>query len=115
MMLETLRTFPRRVPVENAMRIRLRQALAVAGAATIVAAASSVLVPGADAALTATALVNPLSGKCLYASGSATGTPVKILTCNGGANQAWTATAVNELRVRIGGVTRCLAASGAGA
>src|SRR5438046_1607768 len=94
----------------EAMRIRLVHVLAAAGAAAMAATAALVLVPGADAAITGSALVNPKSGKCLDASA----TQVVIQTCTGGASQAWTSTAVNELRVTTGGATRCLAASGGG-
>ncbi len=98
------------------MRIRLRHALPAAGAAVVAAVAAVVLVPGADAAITASPLVNPVSGKCLSVSGggSANGTQVVIWTCTGGANRAWTSTAASELRVTIGGVTKCLDASGGG-
>jgi len=73
-----------------------------------------VLVTGADAAITASPLVNPVSGKCLYASAVTSGTQVKISTCTGRANQAWTSTGAGELKLTVGGVTRCLTASGGG-
>jgi chitinase len=96
------------------MRIRLRHVLAAAGAAAAVVTAAVVLVPGASAAITASALVNPRSGRCLSVSGagSANGTQVEIRTCTGAANQAWTSTSARQLRVTIGGVTKCLQASG---
>jgi chitinase len=93
----------------EAMRIGLRWGIAVAGAVAAVTA-TLVLVPGAHAAITARSLVNPVSGKCLDVAG----TQVDISTCTGGANQTWTSTPANELRVTIGGVTRCLDASGGG-
>ena len=93
----------------EAMRIGLRYGIAAAGAVAAIAA-TLVLVPGAHAAITAGPLVNPVSGKCLDVAG----TQVDISTCTGGANQAWTSTSANELRVTIGGTTSCLAASGAG-
>src|SRR6266540_4319019 len=104
------------MPCGDLMRIRLRHALPAAGAAVVAAVAAVVLVPGADAAITASPLVNPVSGKCLSVSGggSANGTQVVIWTCTGGANRAWTSTAASELRVTIGGVTKCLDASGGG-
>ncbi len=96
------------------MRIRLRHALAAGGAAVLAATATMVLVTGADAAITASPLVNPVSGKCLYASAVTSGTQVKISTCTGRANQAWTSTGAGELKLTVGGVTRCLTASGGG-
>jgi hypothetical protein len=95
------------------MKIRVRHALVLAST-VVVAAAMAALAPSAHAAITASPLVNPLSGKCLDVTGnvSTNGTQVEIWTCNGGANQAWTSTSANELRVTIGGVTKCLDASG---
>src|SRR2546421_2353901 len=90
----------------EAMRIRLVHALGAAAAAAVAATAALVFVPGADAAITGSALVNPKSGKCLDASA----TQVVIQTCTGGASQSWTSTAANELRTSRG----CLAASGGG-
>jgi chitinase len=92
------------------MRIGLRHGLALAGATAAALAATLVLVSGARAAITASPLVNPISGKCLDVAG----TQVDISTCTGGANQAWTSTSASELRVTIGGVTKCLDASGGG-
>src|SRR2546421_11896660 len=94
---------------ERAMRFGLRHGLAVAGAAAAVAT-TLVLVPGAHAAITASSLVNPVSGKCLDVAGP----QVDISTCTGAANQAWTSTPANELRVTVAGATKCLDASGAG-
>src|SRR4051794_6022224 len=93
----------------EAMRIGLRYGIALAGA-TVAVAATLVLVPGAHAAITASTLVNPVSGKCLDVAG----TQVDISTCTGGANQAWTSTSANELRVTVGGTTKCLDATGGG-
>jgi len=71
------------------MRMRLRSPLAVGGAVAVAVAVTVTLAPGADAAITASTLVNPASGKCLSVAGasSANGTPVEIWTCDGGANQ----------------------------
>ncbi|MGX6604053.1 RICIN domain-containing protein [Micromonosporaceae bacterium Da 78-11] len=46
-------------------------------------------------------LVNPQSKRCLDVAGSGTveGTQVQLWDCNAGANQRWTRTAANELRV----------------
>jgi hypothetical protein len=95
------------------MKFRVRHALVLAST-VVVAAAMVALAPSAHAAITASPLVNPLSGKCLDVTGNVNtnGTQVEIWTCNGGANQAWTSTSANELRVTIGGVTKCLDASG---
>jgi hypothetical protein len=94
------------------MRIRLRCVPAAAGAATVAVAvaATVMLAPTADAAITSSTLVNPRSGKCLDVTGvsNANGTTVQIWTCHGGANQRWTSTGAGELRVTIGGVTKCL-------
>jgi hypothetical protein len=94
------------------MRIRLRHALAVSVTAAVAATATIMLVPDAQAAITASQLVNPISGKCLDVSGnsSANGTQVEIWTCktSGADNQKWTSTSAGELRVTIGGVTKCL-------
>jgi O-glycosyl hydrolase len=77
-----------------------------------------VLLPGGNHAAAATdgPLLNPVSGRCLDVTGdsSADGTQVELWSCNGGANQQWTATSANELRVTIGGATKCLDASGQG-
>jgi poly(hydroxyalkanoate) depolymerase family esterase len=53
------------------------------------------------------------AGKCLDSSTTA-GTQVQIQSCTGGASQAWTHTASNELTVTNGGSTMCLDASGRG-
>jgi hypothetical protein len=94
------------------MRIRLRHALAVSVTAAVAATATIMLVPDAQAAITASQLVNPISGKCLDITGnsSANGTQVEIWTCktSGADNQKWTSTSAGELRVTIAGVTKCL-------
>jgi hypothetical protein len=92
------------------MRIRLRPALAVVAAAAAAATLTVMIVPNAQAAITASTLVNPVSNKCLDVTGgsNANGTQVEIWTCGGGANQKWTSTSAGELRVTIGGVTKCL-------
>jgi hypothetical protein len=92
------------------MRTRLRPALAVAGAVALTVAAAIALAPGANAAITSSTLVNPVSNKCLDVTGgsNANGTQVEIWTCSGGANQKWTSTSAGELRVTIGGITKCL-------
>src|SRR2546429_6239299 len=74
----------------EAMRIGLRYGIAAAGAVAAVAA-TLVLVPGAHAAITASSLVNPVSGKCLDASGAGTanGTRLVVSTCGGAASQKW--------------------------
>jgi O-glycosyl hydrolase len=81
-------------------------------------ASITLLLPGGGRAEAAAngPLVNPVSGRCLDVTGNAgaDGTPVELWSCNGGANQQWTATSANELRVTIGGVTKCLDASGQG-
>ena len=91
------------------MRTLLRAALAV----SVVAAG---IAPVAAAAITASPLLNPISGKCLDVTGdnNADGTAVEIWTCNGGENQAWTSTSAGELRVTIKGATKCLAPTGGG-
>ena len=53
------------------------------------------------------------AGKCLDSSATA-GTQVQIQDCNGGASQAWTHTATNQLTVTAGGSTMCLDAYGNG-
>ena len=53
------------------------------------------------------------AGKCLDSSTTA-GAQVQIQDCNGGASQAWTHTAANQLAVSAGGSTMCLDASGKG-
>jgi poly(hydroxyalkanoate) depolymerase family esterase len=53
------------------------------------------------------------AGKCLDSSTTA-GTQVQIQDCNGGASQAWTHTAANQLTVTNGGSTLCLDAYGNG-
>src|SRR3954470_9315429 len=92
------------------MRIGLRHGLALAGATAAALAATLVLVSGARAAVTAGPLVNPISGRWLDVAG----TQVDISTCTGGANQACKSTSADELRVTVGGVTKCLDASGGG-
>jgi chitinase len=95
------------------MKLGVRHALAAVGAVGVAVTAIVVLIPGANAAITATPLVNPRSGKCLRVSGtgSANGTGVVISTCNRTANEAWTSTSASELRVTIGGATKCLQGS----
>jgi O-glycosyl hydrolase len=96
--------------------MRLRT-LALATATTLVLAATAVLSSAAPAqAITASPLVNPVSGKCLDVDGGGTadGTPVQIWSCRGNANQSWTSTDAGELRATIGGVTKCLDATGGG-
>jgi hypothetical protein len=92
------------------MKIRLRGALVVASVAAAAVAVAVVLAPSADAAITSSALTNPVSGKCLDVTGAsnANGAQVEIWTCHNAANQLWTSTAAGELRVTIGGVTKCL-------
>jgi hypothetical protein len=104
------------LPLESPMRMRVRHALAVGGAAAVVIAATVVLAPGAQAAITASTLVNPVSGRCLDVTGNSSndGAQVEIWTCNGGSNQKWTSTAANELQVTVNGVTKCLDAYGGG-
>ncbi|GAB3900077.1 hypothetical protein GCM10029964_086920 [Kibdelosporangium lantanae] len=70
--------------------------------------------PQAADAITASPLVNPVSGRCLDVTGgsNADGTQVKIWTCTGGENQLWTSTSAGELRVTVKGATKCLSASG---
>ncbi len=87
----------------------MRAALAVSCVAALV-----VGLPQAADALTASPLVNPVSGKCLDVTGgsNADGTQVEIWTCTGGENQLWTSTSAGELRVTIRGATKCLAAPG---
>jgi hypothetical protein len=94
----------------------MRRALAVAGTASAVIAATVVLAPDAHAAITAGTLVNSASGKCLDVTGNVNtdGTQVELWTCNGGNSQQWTSTTANQLQVSIGGVTKCLDATGAG-
>jgi poly(hydroxyalkanoate) depolymerase family esterase len=53
------------------------------------------------------------AGKCLDSSTTA-GTQVQIQACTGGASQAWTHTAANQLTVTAGGSTMCLDAYGNG-
>src|SRR6266536_96357 len=81
------------------MRIRLRPAVAVTGTAAVAVAATIMLVPDAHAAITASQLVNPISGKCLDVTGnrSANGTQIEIWSCNGGTNQKWTLTSDNTI------------------
>src|SRR3954469_15657576 len=73
---------------ESFVKIKLRYALPAAGAAVLVAGAIAVA-PTADAAISASPLVNPASGKCLDLPGgnTADGTAVAIWACHGGANQ----------------------------
>src|SRR5258706_10253184 len=107
---------PRAVPWETPMRMRRRHAL-VAGCTVAAAALATVAaIPGADAAITASTLVNSASGKCLDVNGNsnADGVVVQLWGCNGGANQRWTTTGAGELQVTIAGVTKCLDASGGG-
>jgi chitinase len=92
------------------MTMKIRTALAIAGAAVAALTAAVVLVPGADAAVTAAPLVNPVSGKCLGISG----TNVVLATCSGVTNQKWTSTSAGELRVNASG-TKCLQPSGGSA
>jgi hypothetical protein len=96
------------------MRISLRHALSVTGAAVMVFAATIALAPSADAAINSSPLVNPASNRCLDVTGNnnADGTPVEIWDCHGGENQRWTSTAAGELVVTIAGVTKCLDAFG---
>ncbi|HEV8173753.1 MAG TPA: RICIN domain-containing protein [Actinoplanes sp.] len=96
------------------MRISLRHALPVTGAAVMVFAATIALAPSADAAINSSPLVNPASNRCLDVTGNnnADGTPVEIWDCHGGENQRWTSTAAGELVVTIAGVTKCLDAFG---
>jgi hypothetical protein len=58
---------------------------------------------------TAAPLIGEGSGRCVDVPGATTanGTVVALYTCNGGANQQWTATAAGELRVYG---TKCLEA-----
>src|SRR5436309_9181140 len=96
------------------MRIQPRHALGAAAALAVLGTAFVGLIPGASAAIAASTLVNPISGKCLSVSSSTTGTQVKIQTCTSASGQKWTSTSASELRVTIGGTTRCLTASAAG-
>jgi len=94
------------------MTIRLRKVLSVATAGAVVVTAAVILMRPAEAAITSSQLVNPISGKCLDVTGNsnANGTQVEIWTCktSGADNQKWTSTSAGELRVTIGGVTKCL-------
>src|SRR6266542_806646 len=100
------------LPSESSMTIRLRKVLSVATAGAVVVTAAVILMRPAEAAITSSQLVNPLSGKCLDVTGNsnANGTQVEIWTCktSGADNQKWTSTSAGELRVTIGGVTKCL-------
>jgi Glycosyl hydrolase family 59/Ricin-type beta-trefoil lectin domain/Galactocerebrosidase, C-terminal lectin domain len=88
----------------------------VPAALAVVIVAGFVWFPQAAGAITAITLVNPVSGKCLDVTGAsnANGTQVELWTCSGNANQLWTSTSANELRVTISGATKCLDASGNG-
>src|SRR6266508_4646888 len=100
------------LPSESSMTIRLRKVLSVATAGAVVVTAAVILMRPAEAAITSSQLVNPISGKCLDVTGNsnANGTQVEIWTCktSGADNQKWTSTSAGELRVTIGGVTKCL-------
>jgi len=96
------------------MRIGLRHAAAAAGVALTAMTALVMFGPHADAAITARPLVNPISGRCLAVSSTATGSQAKILTCTGATTQAWTSTSAGELRLTSGGKTVCLTAASGG-
>src|SRR5690348_541154 len=91
------------------MRTTIRAALAVCLMLTC-----AIGVPRVAGAISASPLVNPVSGRCLDVTGgsSSDGTQVEIWSCTGGENQSWTSTAAGELRVTIRGVTKCLDAPG---
>jgi chitosanase len=80
-------------------------------AAAVLATAGGIIVGlmPADAALTSSPLVNKLSNTCLdvHGASSTPGSALEIFTCNGGANQKFTATG-GRIQVTIGGVTNCL-------
>src|SRR6266511_506730 len=84
------------LPSESSMTIRLRKVLSVATAGAVVVTAAVILMRPAEAAITSSQLVNPISGKCLDVTGNsnANGTQVEIWTCktSGADNQKWTLT-----------------------
>src|SRR6266542_3368467 len=81
------------LPSESSMTIRLRKVLSVATAGAVVVTAAVILMRPAEAAITSSQLVNPISGKCLDVTGNsnANGTQVELWTCKppGNNNQRW--------------------------
>ncbi len=59
------------------------------------------------------ALLGAGSGRCMDVSGpsNANGTAIQLWDCNGGSNQQWTYSSAGELKVSIGGVTKCVGGS----
>ncbi|SDK00305.1 Polysaccharide lyase [Lentzea albidocapillata subsp. violacea] len=79
--------------------------------------ASQLLIPPSGAATGSigipASLVSAASGRCLTVEGASTtaGARAIVYSCNGGANQRWTVTAAEELRVYDGTSVRCLDAN----
>jgi hypothetical protein len=97
----------------------LRTRVMAVVATTVVAVAGSLYaVSASEAAVIGTAgtLTSSASGRCLTVLGASTnpGSGVVVFDCNGGANQSWTLTAANEVRVYSGGNVRCLDADNNG-
>jgi chitinase len=95
---------------EGAPMGNIRRIAAIAVTAGVTAVAGLVAATPAQAAFTGATLLNKRSSTCMTVKGgvATVGTAVTIRDCDTSTSQKWTTTTAGEIRVTIGGVTRCL-------
>ncbi|MFF3437189.1 arabinofuranosidase catalytic domain-containing protein [Streptosporangium sp. NPDC002721] len=108
-----MRASPVPLPGRTTRERRSRTAVVASAVTVLTALLAAGLSWWAPASAATTPLVGAASGRCLDVNGAsqANGAAVNIWDCNGQANQQWTTTASDELRVYGG---KCLDVNGAG-